>query len=154
MTALTELAREITASDVMTSPVFTVPESGTIWDAWSILFNCAVRHVVVVSNQHCVGVVDDRDLVQAWLLGPTALRAAPIRELLHERTSCVLPDCALQQVAELMNTERVDVLPVVDPTGKLVGLITAGDVVHAVARFGLQDEHATTVAVAPCVASV
>jgi acetoin utilization protein AcuB len=140
MTPTPQSAHEVTAAEVMTSPVVTVPDSGTIWDAWSVMVNCRVRHAVVASHGHCIGVVDDRELVQAWQQGPTALRSTPIRQLLHARTSCVLPEAPLRQVAVLMNAERVDVVPVVDASGKLLGLITAGDVVHAVARLGLQDE--------------
>jgi CBS domain-containing protein len=36
-----------------------------------------------------------------------------------------------------MNHARVDAVPVVDTTGKLRGLVTAGDVVHAVSQHGL-----------------
>lgn len=138
----TTTSRDLTAADAMTSPVVTVPDSGTIWDAWSVLINCRVRHAVVVSRERCVGVIDDRELVQAWQQGPSALRSTPIRALLHDRTSCVLPEAALSQVASLMNTERIDAVPVVDASGKLLGLITAGDVLHAVAQYGLHEDAA------------
>jgi CBS domain-containing protein len=38
-----------------------------------------------------------------------------------------------------MNTNRVDAVPVVDESGKLLGLVTADDVVHAAATKGLVD---------------
>lgn len=129
--------RDMTAGDAMSSPVATVPDSGTILDAWSVMNTCHVRHAVVVRGDHCVGVLDDRDLVEAWHLGPSALQATPIKRLLRDRTSCVLPNASLRQVAELMNHARVDAVPVVDTTGKLRGLVTAGDVVHAVSQHGL-----------------
>ncbi|HTW20500.1 MAG TPA: CBS domain-containing protein [Mycobacteriales bacterium] len=133
-------SRVVTAADVMSSPVITVPATGTIWDAWSVLVSCGVRHAVVVSGARCVGVVDDRLLVQAWQQGPSALRTRAIKGLLAERTSCVLPETEIGEVAALMNLERLDAVPVVDGTGRLIGLLTAGDIVHAVARYGLHDE--------------
>jgi acetoin utilization protein AcuB len=125
----------------MTSPVVTVPDTGTIWDAWSLIINCHVRHAVVVAGDHCVGVVDDHVLVQAWQRGPSALRSTPIRALLRDRTSCVLPDAPLSQVADLMNSERIEAVPVVDEHGRLLGLITPCDILHAVAHYGLYDDH-------------
>jgi CBS domain-containing protein len=135
----TPTSRDLTAADAMSSPVVTVPDSGTIWDAWSVLINYRVRHAVVVSHEHCVGVIDDRELVRAWQQGPSVLRATPVRLLLRDRTSSVLPGAALSQVAALMNTEQIDAVPVVDASGKLLGLITAGDVLHTVAQYGLHN---------------
>lgn len=131
------MQRDLTAADAMSSPVVTVPESGTIFAAWSVMIACKVHHAVVVRGDHCIGVVDDRDLVDAWQQGPGALRATPIKSVLRDRTSCVLPSTSLRQVANIMDSSRVDAVPVVDATGKLDGLITAGDVVHAVSRHGL-----------------
>ena len=44
-----------------------------------------------------------------------------------------------------MNVNRVDAVPVVDPAGKALGIVTAGDVVAAVARYGVtaHDEDAS-----------
>jgi CBS domain-containing protein len=137
MTAPASSTPEVNAADVMSTPVATVSDQGTIWDAWSVLISCRVRHAVVVSGSHCVAVVNDRDLVDAWQQGPSVLRRTPLRSLLRDRTSCVLPDASLSQVAELMNADRVDAVPVVDVHGELLGLVTAGDIVHAVARYGL-----------------
>lgn len=133
-------SRDITAADAMSAPVITVPESGTIFDAWTVMVTCHVRHTVVVRGDHCLGVVDDRDLVEAWHEGPGALRATPVKKLLRTRTSCVLPDTPLKEVAAIMNHTRVDAIPVVEPNGKLTGLVTAGDLVHAVSRHGLHAE--------------
>lgn len=137
MTGFAFSTPEVNAADVMSTPVATVSDQGTVWDAWSVLISCRVGHVVVVSGSRCVAVLTDRDLVDAWQQGPSVLRRTPIRSLLRDRTSCVLPDASLSQVAELMNVERVDAVPVVDIHGELLGLITAGDIVHAVARYGL-----------------
>lgn len=134
--------RDITAADAMSAPVVTVPESGTIFDAWTVMVTCQVRHTVVVRGDRCLGVIDDRDLVEAWHDGPGALRATPVRTLLRDRTSCVLPDTSLQEVAAIMNQARVDAIPVVEPNGKLTGLVTAGDLVHAVSRHGLHAQYA------------
>lgn len=129
--------RDITARDAMSSPVMTVPETATIFDAWAVMINCKVRHTVVVRDNRCLGVLTDRDLVEAWHAGPGALRATPVRRLLPEHTSCVLPGASLRQVAQVMNMTRVDAVPVVEADGKLAGLVTAGDVVHTVARLGV-----------------
>jgi len=129
--------REVTAGEAMSSPVVTVPEGGTILEAWTVMVTFRVRHAVVVRGDHCIGVLDDRALVEAWESGPSVLRSTAVRQLIGQRTVCVLPDASLREVAAIMNTCQVDAVPVVRADGKLVGLITAGDVIHAVSEHGL-----------------
>jgi CBS domain-containing protein len=129
--------RDVTAEEAMSSPVATVPETGTILDAWTVMVTCGVRHTVVVRDDHCLGVLDDRALVNAWHAGPGALRATPVKQLLSGRTSCVLRDASLRQVAQIMESAYIDAVPVVEPDGTLMGLITATDVLRTVSQLGL-----------------
>jgi CBS-domain-containing membrane protein len=57
---------------------------------------------------------------------------------------CVLPDTDLQQVADLMMCDSVDIVPVVDDHGRLVGVVTVTDLTAAVAHFGIAEETACT----------
>jgi CBS domain-containing protein len=127
----------VTAGAVMSSPVITVAQDHSLWDAWTLMSSCGVRHVVVTISNRCVGVIDDRRLVAAWTQGPSPMQHTSLRSVLDQRTACVLPDASLSTVAEIMNSNQVDAVPVVDKTGKVLGLITAVDVVRAVARWGV-----------------
>ena len=142
---MTRSEHAMVAADVMSSPVISVDAASSIWQAGDLMLNQQVRHVLVVSGGRCVGVIRDRDILEAWYEGPAAMRATPVRRRVSERTSCVLPDAALSQVAQVMNVNRVDAVPVVDPAGKALGIVTAGDVVAAVARYGVtaHDEDAS-----------
>jgi signal-transduction protein with cAMP-binding, CBS, and nucleotidyltransferase domain len=60
----------VTAETVMSSPVITVSAGQSLWDAWTAVSSCGVRHVVVTVRDRCVGVVDDRRLVAAWPQDP------------------------------------------------------------------------------------
>jgi CBS domain-containing protein len=141
MTVKVHVGGELLADEVMSSPVQAVSDTSPIWDAWNIAVTKDIHHVAVVSGDHCVGVVTDRQLMDAWHHGPGVLRTTPIKHLLLGRTSCVLPDAPLRQAANLMSTEHVDAVPVVDETGRLLGLITAGDIVQAVAQHGITPAH-------------
>ena len=128
---------EMTAADVMSSPVISLAETSPILEAANLMLRQQIRHIVVVNGTHCIGVLTDRDLLETWYRGPAAMRTTIVRGLVANRTSCVLPDAALRQVARVMNENQVDAVPVVEEGGELLGLITAGDVVHAVAHYGL-----------------
>lgn len=96
-----------------------------------------IRHLVVVSDGRCLGVLDDREVFAQWPMGPLALRRQRITEMIRRRTTCVLPGTELRDVARIMNEDRIDAVPVVDDAGRVVGVVTAGDVAAAVARWGL-----------------
>jgi CBS domain-containing protein len=128
---------DLRAVDVMSSPVATAPESSSLWHAGDLMIGLGIHHVVVVKADHCIGVLTDRDVLEAWHRGPAAIRSTPVGRLVAASTACVLPEAPLSQVASVMNVNHVDAVPVVDETGKLLGLVTAGDIVHAVATHGL-----------------
>ena len=133
----TRTGKDITAEAVMSSPVISVGQDQSLWDAWTLMSSCGVRHVVVTVRDRCVGVIDDRRLIAAWPQGPSPMRHTAVLRVLDERTACVLPDAPLSAIAGIMNTNQVDAVPVVDDTGKVLGLVTAVDLVRAVARWGV-----------------
>lgn len=129
--------RTLIATDVMSSPVVAIDENSSIWDAGDLMLGRRVHHVVVSRGTHCIGVLTDRDILEAWHRGPAALRSTPVRQLVAVQTSCVLADASLQQVAHVMNLNMVDAVPVVDEAGNALGIITATDLIKAVARYGV-----------------
>jgi CBS domain-containing protein len=104
----------VTAETVMSSPVITVSAGQSLWDAWTAMSSCGVRHVVVTVRERCVGVIDNRRLVAAWQQGPGHMQHTSVRSTLDHRTACVLPDAPLSGVAAIMNTNQVDAVPVVN----------------------------------------
>jgi CBS-domain-containing membrane protein len=136
MTTVTT-ARTVVAADIMTSPVPTIDQNCSIWEAGDLMLGRRIRYVAVTAGNCCIGVLTDRDILEAWHRGPAALRATPVRRLVAARTTCVLADASLQQVARLMNRDLVDCVPVVDASGLALGIITSGDVIKAVAAHGV-----------------
>jgi len=57
-----------------------------------------------------------------------------VRDGMSTDITCTTPDANLLQVSELLDQKRVHQLPVVDPTGRLVGIVTDRDTRDASAR--------------------
>ena len=57
-----------------------------------------------------------------------------VGEVMDEDPATISPDATLEDVATLMHDKEVTHLPVVDDAGKVVGIITRGDVVRDFAR--------------------
>ncbi len=66
--------------------------------------------------------------------GPEAAHSIRLGKFIVRGARCVLPDEPAIAVARIMAEGRCDALPVVSTSGGLLGLVTATDVVAAVAR--------------------
>lgn len=76
-------------------------------------------------------------------MGPLAMRRRRVRDLLNACTTCVQPDTDLETVAQVMARGDTDAVPVVDSNGRLVGIVTASDIVRAVASSGIRMEESS-----------
>ena len=133
-------ARAVVAADVMSAPTVSISPSASAAAAWSLMMQTGLRHLVVATDDGCVGVVDDRTVFAEWPMGPLALRRHTVRDLVRPRTVCVRPDTDLRIVARAMVDDSVDAVPVVTDSGRLVGIVTGSDIARAVACYGIQLE--------------
>lgn len=130
----TRRAAQLRAADVWSAPVVSIAPDASIWSAWSLMTATGLRHLAVVAGERCVGVVDDRAVFAQWPMGPLAMRRRCVADIMRSPATCVLPEVPLRIVATVMLRDGVDVVPVVDATGVVVGIVTGSDVVAAVAE--------------------
>ena len=104
--------------------------AGLMWD-----YDCGVLPVVD-DEYRLVGIITDRDICMA-----TYSQGAPPHEVVVERAmaatvaSCYAEDTPLR-VEELMRAHQVRRLPVVDPDGRVVGLVSINDLVRESGSLG------------------
>lgn len=125
-------ASRITAREVMSTPVVCVRSDVTVWRARQVLANAGFRHLVVLSGERCIGVIDEQDITASML----ALNGGRQRvvDVLNTRSVSVHEDEPIEQVAELVLRSPSHAVPVVDHDGHVAGLVTASDIVALVAR--------------------
>ena len=140
MTIVAAPARPVVAGDIMSAPTVSIAPLTSVWTAWSLMMRTGLRHLLVTSEDHCVGVIDDRTVFAEGPMGPLALRRRTVRDLIRPCTTAVLPDTDLQVVARVMVEEAVDAIPVVAADGRLVGIVTGSDIARAVAANGIKLE--------------
>ncbi len=125
----------------MSKQLVTVSPEDSVDDTRALLAKHRIRHIPVVKAGRLVGIVSDRDLRSAH---PKTRRVA---EIMTPKPLVIGPDTFVDEAARQMRRHRVDGLPVVE-NGRLLGILTAADVLDAFVDLSGVREATTQVVIA------
>ncbi len=108
--------------------VYTVSPDETVLEAIRKLADLGIGSLVVVENGKPVGLFSERDYTCKVALEGKHSKETPVREVMSERLVVVHPGTTTNECMALMTENRIRHLPVVEE-GKLVGLVSIGDIV-------------------------
>lgn len=117
--------------DIMERRVVTIRPTDTASAAWTRMRRRDIRHLVVIDVDEIVGVISERDL--GGRNGKDLRRGRTVKQLMTPQVITVTPDTELQEAADLMRSNLIGSLPIVEDE-KLVGIVTATDVFDALGR--------------------
>lgn len=147
-----------TVADVMTRDPITATRETPLTDVIKILAERRISSLPVVDGGKLVGVISETDLMwresgvtpppYIMLLDSVIYLENPARyereihkalgqtvgEVMSDRhLTTIAPDKPLREAAQIMHERTVNSLPVVDSTGRVIGILTRGDIVRAMA---------------------
>jgi acetoin utilization protein AcuB len=127
--------------DRMSSPAVTIKPKTPYYDALTLMRDHRFRRLPVVDKRgKLVGIVSERDLLYAAPSSATTLSVwesnyllskIQVRRVMTEEVITTTPDTPVEEAAHLMVANKIGGLPVVDETGRVVGIITETDVFKA-----------------------
>jgi CBS domain-containing membrane protein len=152
--AVARLSREVTAAEIMTREVITVSEETPLAKVADAMGTRGISGVPVVNqNGHVTGIISEKDFLSrmgvtreqnfmslvAACLQSKGCVALPIKQQLAKdiMTSpaiTVTAKTSIKEIAGLFTSHRVNRVPVVDVDGKILGIVSRGDLLHAVWR--------------------
>lgn len=113
--------------DVMTREVEVISPEDSIEEAARKMDRFNVGPLPVCDGQRLVGMVTDRDItVRATAAGKDP-RSARVREAMTRDVLYCFDDQDVGEAAELMKTQQIRRLPVLDRSQRLVGIVSVGD---------------------------
>jgi len=127
-------------STVMSREVVTIDAGARLPTALHAMATTGVRHLPVVEQGRCLGVLVEIDLIRCLIpdtrpFGSAATSAAiatPVRQL-HRPAMQLPPTARLSEAARHMSSDVADAVLVVDD-GRVLGIVTATDLVRLLAH--------------------
>ena len=116
----------------MTSDVVHVEIPGNRDDVLKILKRTGISGVPVIKNKKLVGIITRKDLLQKP-------EETQLGLLMTTKPVTISPDADIREAARLLVTRKIRRLPVVE-SGKLVGLLSVADLIHAIAQLKIKEE--------------
>jgi CBS domain-containing protein len=113
----------------MTRDVVVVPPEIDLSGARRIMERRHIRHLPVVKDGRLVGILSDRDLLRYDGLLMDEVETPVGAAMTHAPITCLITT-TVSRVAQLMLDHKIDSVPVVDPSGLLVGLVTSSDLLQ------------------------
>jgi diacylglycerol O-acyltransferase len=122
---------------LMSEPVLTLSPDDSLEHAWLLMARARVRHLPVVADrQHLLGLVTHRDLLgttpnRTYVPdAPTRVRllaSVSARDVMDTHVLVARPDEPAAVAGERLIACKTGALPIVEPNGRLVGILTSGD---------------------------
>jgi acetoin utilization protein AcuB len=125
--------------DIMSEKIVTIRADDTLSTVEDIMTLGHVRHMPVVEGGRLVGVVSERDLLRASLsnlseFGTEQRRAflygVEIQRVMSQPPVVIDPGATVEMAASVLADRKIGCLPVVDPEGALLGMLTETDVLR------------------------
>jgi len=135
-TLTTEVPREDTLAQVMSSPVTTMKASDALAVAAKKMVKQNIGSVVVLEGKEPVGIITERDITRQVVKGNSVLKKTAKKTMSKLRVTAS-PQMSVQQAFELMLKNKVRRLPVLDD-GKLIGIVTEKDLMRWVLRVSYE----------------
>ncbi len=88
----------------------------------------------VIENGKVIGMITDRDIAIRGLANGKNIAAMTARDLMTPHVICCEENAKANTALELMENRQIRRLPVLDSKQHLVGMLSLGDVSHAVSR--------------------
>lgn len=114
--------------------VHTIRDDASVLDATRLMNQHRVGAVVVLRDDELVGIFTERDVLTRVIASGRELSRLPVREVMTREVLTTTSETDLSEVSELMREKRIRHLPVCDDGGRLLGLVSIGDVNAAFAE--------------------
>lgn len=108
--------------------VATIAHDKTALEAAMIMHDSHIGSVLVMRDGKIAGIFTERDLMNRIVAEQRDATTTRVVDVMTERIACCSPGTTLDACRSAMTKNRMRHLPVLDEDGRLVGIISSGDI--------------------------
>jgi CBS domain-containing protein len=119
-----------TISELLThkgNRVASVHPAASVYEAAVKMNEDKIGSLVVLDEGRLVGIVTERDILQRVVAQRRDAGATSVADVMTRQLVCGRLHTTLEEARSVMKNRRIRHLPIVDDSGKLLGLISIGD---------------------------
>jgi CBS domain-containing protein len=119
-----------TARDILASKgsfIHTISAGATGLQATQYMNEHKIGALVVMDEGRVVGMFTERDVLRRIVAPERSPRQTAVADVMTQDVICCEPDTDLEEASAIMTSRRIRHLPVCDTDGKLIGLVSIGD---------------------------
>ena len=117
------------ASDIMTRKVCTIHPDASAQEAAQLLDRMRISGLPVVNAEgKIIGIITEADIISK-----VDKEGLLVRDIMSHDVITIDEETPVNEIAMLLTERKIKRVPVID-NGKLVGIVSRGDIVHAVAQ--------------------
>ena len=124
----------ITIREILTSKpdtVHSIAPDASVFQALKLMAEKDIGAVPVMEGTELVGILSERDYARKIVLLGKSSTETPVRQIMTSHVICISPKQTVEGCMALMTEMRIRHLPVCGEDGKVIGMITIGDLVKA-----------------------
>ena len=121
--------------ELMTKQVANCQPSDNLGKAAKLMWDADCGAIPIVGSDGIVkGMITDRDICMACFMRNQPPASISIQDAMSQKLYSCTPDTSVSDAENLMRSNRVRRIPVVDRRGKLVGVLSLADIAREVDR--------------------
>jgi len=111
--------------------VWSVDLGSTVFDALSLMAEKEIGALVVLDEARVAGIISERDYARKVILHGRASPTTRVEEIMTSHVAYTHLDQSIEECMAIITDKRIRHLPVLQD-GKLIGIISIGDLVKAI----------------------
>jgi CBS domain-containing protein len=120
-----------TALEILTEKgmnVYSTTPEQTVLEATRRMNQHHIGAMMVMDGERVAGIFTERDVLQRVIGEERQASDISVGEVMTRDVVCCGPDATLEEMSEMMRSRRIRHIPICDEDGKLMGLISIGDI--------------------------
>ncbi|MGH8272001.1 MAG: CBS domain-containing protein [Gammaproteobacteria bacterium] len=111
--------------------VFSIGPQASVYEALTLMADKGIGALLVTQGGKPVGILSERDYARKVILKGHSSKELKVRDIMTTQVNYARPDLSVEECMAIVTEKRERHLPVLDD-GKIVGMISIGDLVKAI----------------------